>query len=96
MPLIREHSELTADDVLMRQLRDKLLQQAAAVCFRGDASTTDLFRSQLSTIIDDALPQYIGSKVDGVREELIFDICDILFDQLTFFHFMYDTDNLAV
>ncbi|EJW82452.1 hypothetical protein WUBG_06639, partial [Wuchereria bancrofti] len=96
LPLIRQHSELVANDEFMRQLRDELLQQASVVCFPGDATPTDLFRSQLSTIIDDTLSQYVGSKVAEVREELIFDTSEILYNELTFFQLMYNIDNLAV
>lgn len=93
--MIRQHSELVADDGFMRQLRDELLQQASVVCFPEGAAPTDLFRSQLSTIIDDTLSQYVGSKVGEVREELIFDTSEILYNELTFFQLMYDIDNLA-
>ncbi|EJD75293.1 hypothetical protein LOAG_17521 [Loa loa] len=95
LPLIRQHSELVADDGFMRQLRDELLQQASVVCFPGDVTPTDLFRSQLSTIIDDTLSQYVGSKVGEVREELIFETSEILYNELTFFQLMYNIDNLA-
>ncbi|KAL4002938.1 hypothetical protein ACH3XW_5540 [Acanthocheilonema viteae] len=96
LPLIRQHSELIADDSFMRQLRDELLQQASVICFPGDIAPTDLFRSQLSTIIDDTLSQYVGSKVNEVREELIFDTSEILYNELTFFQLMYNIDNLEV
>lgn len=95
MPLIRQHNEFIADDDFIRQLRNELLQQASVICFPGDVPPTDLFHSQLSTIIDDTLSQYVGSKVDEVREELIFDISEILYNELTFFQLMCNIDNLA-
>ncbi|MCP9258467.1 Dolichol kinase [Dirofilaria immitis] len=66
LPLIRQHSELNADDGFMRQLRDELLRQASVVCFPENATPTDLFRNQLSTIIDDTLSQYVGNKVGEI------------------------------
>lgn len=95
LPLIQQHGELTADDGFMRQLRNELLQQASVICFPGDVAPTDLFRSQLSTIIDDTLSQYVSSKVGEVREELIFDISEILYNELTFFQLMCNIDNLV-
>uniref|UniRef100_A0A915PZG4 Pericentriolar material 1 protein C-terminal domain-containing protein n=1 Tax=Setaria digitata TaxID=48799 RepID=A0A915PZG4_9BILA len=96
LPRIREHSEVVADDGFMRQLRDELLHQASMVCFPGDAAPTDLFRSQLSTIVDDTLSQYVGAKVGEVREELIFDTSEILYNELAFFQLMCNIDNLAL
>lgn len=95
MPIIRQHGELIADDSFMRQLRDELLKQASVICFPGDVTPTDLFRCQLSTIIDDTLSQYVGSKVGEVREELIFDTSEILYNELTFFQLMCNIDKLA-
>ncbi|KAM3724687.1 Pericentriolar material 1 protein [Dirofilaria immitis] len=93
LPLIRQHSELNADDGFMRQLRDELLRQASVVCFPENATPTDLFRNQLSTIIDDTLSQYVGNKVGEVREELIFDTSEVLYNELAFFQLMYNIDN---
>ncbi|VDM94375.1 unnamed protein product, partial [Onchocerca ochengi] len=96
LPLIRQNSELIADDEFMRQLRDELLQQASVICFPENTAPTDLFRSQLSTIIDDTLSQYMGSKVGEVREELIFDTSEILYNELAFFQLMYNIDNSLI
>ncbi|VDK31140.1 unnamed protein product [Gongylonema pulchrum] len=99
---------MIVDDGSMRQLRDELLQQASRVCFpEGNAaaaatnqtssssSSSDLFKSQLSTIVDGTLSQYVGSKLNDVREELIFDISEILYNELAFFQLMFNINNLV-
>lgn len=95
VPWIREHGEMVADDDSMRQLRDELLQQASRVCFPEGAAPSDLFKSQLSTIVDGTLSQYVSSKLNDVREELIFDISEILYNELAFFQLMFNINNLV-
>lgn len=94
LPWIKEHSEVIADETGMHELRDVLLQRSSAICF-PDGAASDLFEKQLSTIVDDTLSQYYGEKVGADREQLIFDISEVLYNELAFFQLMHNIDNMV-
>ncbi|VDK45069.1 unnamed protein product [Anisakis simplex] len=94
VPWIREYSETVATEKLMNELRNVILQRSAAVCF-PNGSGSDLFEKQLSTIIDDTLSQYYGYKIGVDREQLIFDISEVLYNELAFFQLMYNIDCMV-
>lgn len=85
---------MIADETGMHELRDVLLQRSSAICF-PDGAASDLFEKQLSTIVDDTLSQYYGEKVGADREQLIFDISEVLYNELAFFQLMHNIDNMV-
>ncbi|VDM36494.1 unnamed protein product [Toxocara canis] len=94
LPWVREHAEIAADEAIMHELRDIILQRSCAICF-PDGAASDLFEKQLSTIVDDTLSQYYGEKVGADREQLIFDISEVLYNELAFFQLMHNIDNMV-
>ncbi|VDN08115.1 unnamed protein product [Thelazia callipaeda] len=96
LPWVGQQSELIADDQLMKQLRERLLQQASVICFPKNAAYSDLFCKQLSTIFDSTLSQYVGSKLAEVSEVLIFDVSEVLYNELACFQLINSTNSSAI
>ena len=69
-----------------------IVDQSTKVCFPA-GHVSDLFKSQLTTILDDTLAQYVGSKLEEEREQLIFDLSEILYNELAFFKLMHDIET---
>lgn len=92
VPWIKEHYDHTAGEELLQNLLDELLKHASCICFPTEVAS-DLFKKQLCAIVRKALSQYMGSKIGCVQEELVFDISEILYNELTFTQLVLNNDN---
>uniref|UniRef100_A0A914CFY0 Pericentriolar material 1 protein C-terminal domain-containing protein n=1 Tax=Acrobeloides nanus TaxID=290746 RepID=A0A914CFY0_9BILA len=91
LPWMKGHETEVVQEELIKELRDLVLDQSTKVCFPA-GHVSDLFKSQLTTILDDTLAQYIGSKLEDEREQLIFDLSEILYNELAFFKLMHNIE----
>uniref|UniRef100_A0A0N5AY14 PCM1_C domain-containing protein n=1 Tax=Syphacia muris TaxID=451379 RepID=A0A0N5AY14_9BILA len=90
---IKDHSDENASEELMKQLRDLIMETTSKVCFKNAPKAT--YENQLSTIIDNTLSPYIGEQIRAIRQQLVTDISEILYNELAFFQLMQNIDNLV-
>ncbi|XP_069780639.1 pericentriolar material 1 protein isoform X3 [Narcine bancroftii] len=94
IPFLKEHM----DDVCSPQLLTTIGCTVLALTQQNDESKefVKFFHKQLGAILQDSLAKFAGRKLKKCGEDLLVEISEILFNELSFFRLMQDLDNSSV
>uniref|UniRef100_A0AC34QFA9 Pericentriolar material 1 protein C-terminal domain-containing protein n=1 Tax=Panagrolaimus sp. JU765 TaxID=591449 RepID=A0AC34QFA9_9BILA len=95
IPWLKKHEDEKANIDLLFELRQLVVRASNDTCFPSGIST-NLFESQLVTILDDALSQFYDKFFKESHTAIITEISEILYNEIAFFKLMNDIDNISV
>jgi hypothetical protein len=68
---------------------------ANKICFPAGVNS-DLFKTQLTTILDDAILQVADDTFKKSHNAIVSEVSEILYNELTFFKLINDIDSMGV
>uniref|UniRef100_A0A7E4UYU5 PCM1_C domain-containing protein n=1 Tax=Panagrellus redivivus TaxID=6233 RepID=A0A7E4UYU5_PANRE len=95
VPWLNKHDDEVITPELATELRRLVVNQSNRVCF-PEGLNSDLFITQLATIIDDTIMQFSGNTFKSTHHLIIPEISEILYNELAFFKLIHNLDNFNV
>lgn len=80
LPWFKEHGDSSVTEEAMRNLVVGVVENVMKMS-SVDSSVSDLFKSQLSASLNEAFSQYNGSSVTEVCDEILYEVCEVLYDE---------------
>ncbi|TKR64572.1 hypothetical protein L596_025081 [Steinernema carpocapsae] len=98
LPWIKEHEAEEVDEALIESLSAVVLKRATTIALPSEnRGAADRFGTQLSTILNSTLPQYeYAGTLKELRDQMVFEITDILYNELAFVQMMQTVDDVVV
>ncbi|KAI1724599.1 pericentriolar material 1 protein [Ditylenchus destructor] len=92
---LKLHENEPTEEISINSLRDIMLEKSKEVLPSDVRLASKDFNAQLTTAIDDCLAKYLGTNLALLKDSLIADLSEILYNEFACLKLMYNADHIA-